>query len=483
MGIFNPAQQAIMDCENLDKVILTSPYSCGKTTVLTERTLKLDKKGEKVLFINGTGTRSQSTTKSLMSLELEEQFKKVPNVSFMTLSSREIVKLTEPFNKYKLHDIPTEFMQKFKDQNYHLIIDEFILQTKGKMGTRKEIQETSKVFNELAKHFRSVWICLSRGYLSQMLFEKSYDDYFSQIESWFPGWNLPKMQYPLRGGSEIVEFVKTQNNTFLLKQQWQNNGKTQLPTLHIGSMKIPENLCTSYKVEVFEGEEAIKMIEDLDFSAVFEKMGAENNFLIIIEENFFNILFHGGSNMKRQNQPIFYHTARKDNQSHVKDWTKGNKKCDLITDIFHAAGFEAEFVIVFGSRTSLSAASRATSKLAIIDIESYLKKMRVLSKAKSRIIPPKSHLTTTSEKGGQENDTAPLRNEGTIDETSPLVESVRKRGKNTGTKPKLSYNSFSCRAGHRVNMKSQPGVGLGTKCSCGEVLNREYKKSKTQVCN
>ena len=175
---------------------------------------------------------------------------------------------------------------------------------------------------------------------------------------------------------------------------------------------------------------------------------------------------------------VFIHT---DHQSHVKDWTKGNKKCDLITDIFHAAGFETEFVIVFGSRTSLSAASRATSKLAIIDIEAYLKKMTVLSKAKSRIIPPKSHLATTSEKGGQENDTAPLRNKGTIDETSPLVESVRKRGKNTGTKPKLSYNSFSCRAGHRVNMKSQPGVGLGTKCSCGEVLNREYKKSKTQA--
>ena len=73
--------------------------------------------------------------------------------------------------------------------------------------------------------------------------------------------------------------------------------------------------------------------------------------------------------MKRENQPIFYHTVRQDNQSHVKDWAKGNKKCDLITDIFHTAGFEAEFVIVFGSRTSLSAASRATSKLAIIEIE------------------------------------------------------------------------------------------------------------------
>lgn len=155
-GFLSPTQQAIMDCENLDKVILTAPYSCGKTTVLTERTLKLDKKGEKVLFINGTGTRSQSTTKSLMSLELEQQFKKVPNVSFMTLSSQEIVKLTKPFNQYRLHDITTEFMQKFKDQNYYLVIDEFILQTKRKKGGMKDIQEANNLFNALSKHFKSV---------------------------------------------------------------------------------------------------------------------------------------------------------------------------------------------------------------------------------------------------------------------------------------------------------------------------------------
>mgnify|MGYP007048382139 FL=1 len=49
-GFLSPTQQAIMDCENLDKVILTAPYSCGKTTVVTERTLKLDKKRRKSTF-------------------------------------------------------------------------------------------------------------------------------------------------------------------------------------------------------------------------------------------------------------------------------------------------------------------------------------------------------------------------------------------------------------------------------------------------
>ena len=137
-------------------------------------------------------------------------------------------------------------------------------------------------------------------------------------------------------------------------------------------------------------------------------------------------------------------------------------------NIFHAVGFEAEFVIVFGSRTSLSPASRTMSKLAIIDIEPYLKKMADLSKSESKIIPPKSHLTTDSEKGGQKNDTVLLKNERTIKNSSPIVESVQKRWKNIGTKPKSSYSSFTCRVGHKVNVKNQPGVGIGvTKCSCG----------------
>ena len=50
----------------------------------------------------------------------------------------------------------------------------------------------------------------------------------------------------------------------------------------------------------------------------------------------------------------------------------------MITDIFHAAGFEAEFVIVFGNRTSLSAASRATTKLAIVETDKFIKKKTTL---------------------------------------------------------------------------------------------------------
>ena len=74
----------------------------------------------------------------------------------------------------------------------------------------------------------------------------------------------------------------------------------------------------------------MEMIKDLDFSGVFEKLGAENNFLIIIEENFFETIFPVGSDMKRPNQPLFYHPLRKDNESHVKDWIKGNKNSEFV---------------------------------------------------------------------------------------------------------------------------------------------------------
>ena len=72
---------------------MTGTYSVGKTTALTGRTLKLDFDGEKVLFINSTG---HNQSKTLMSLELEDQFKKSANVTFMARTQNEIHKMFLP---------------------------------------------------------------------------------------------------------------------------------------------------------------------------------------------------------------------------------------------------------------------------------------------------------------------------------------------------------------------------------------------------
>ena len=173
----NPAQQTILNSEVLEKVILTGTYSVGKTTVLFGRALKLNDKGENVLFVNATGIRDQGIVKTLMSLQFEEQFKDKPKISFKTFSNLTIrtgllKAMTEPKkNQYK---------------NHHLIIDEYILQTKDRKATDEEIQETRQLFENLTAIFKSVWICLSRGYLSTSLFDNDYEANFDLIESWFP---------------------------------------------------------------------------------------------------------------------------------------------------------------------------------------------------------------------------------------------------------------------------------------------------------
>ena len=354
----NPAQLTIMNCEASGKVILTGTYSVGKTTILIARALKLNDKGEKVLFVNATGIRDKEIVKTLMSLQLEEQFKDKPKITFKTFSNMTI--LTE-LSKAK----------KSYYKNHHLIIDEYILQTKDKKATEEEIHETRQLFENLAKRFKSVWICLSRGYLSTSLFDNDFEANFDLIESWFPGWFVPKLRYPLRGSAEIVKFVKHNNQPYL-KKLTEDDKEIQLPSLHLGNLEIPQNLIRAYKPELFVGKEVKKMVEKLDFSPVFEKLGSEHNFLIIMDDSLYDHLLDGL--IKRPKMPLRYNLLMKDDENEVKKWIKGDRNCDMITDIFHAAGFEAEFVIVFGNRTSLSAASRATTKLAVVEINQSIRK-------------------------------------------------------------------------------------------------------------
>lgn len=295
-----------------------------------------------------------------MSLQLEEQFRDKPNITFKTFPNKTIL---------------TEFSEVEKNllfQNNHLIVDEYILQTTDKnKATEDVIEETRQLFENLAKIFKSVWICLSRGYLSTAQFDYNFEGNVEKIESWFPDWHMPQMRYPLRGSAEIVHFVKHNNEPYL-KKLTEVDDKIQLPSLHLGNLEIPQNLIRAYKTELFEGKEVKKMVEKLDFSPVFERLGSEHNFLIIMDDSLYEHLLDGL--MKRPNMPLRYNLLMKDDENKVKKWIKGDRNCDMITDIFHAAGFEAEFVIVFGNRTSLSSASRATTNLAVVEIDQSIKK-------------------------------------------------------------------------------------------------------------
>ena len=222
-AFWNRAQQRIILAENLQRVILSASYSTGKTTVLTGRALKIvtnpndhsnssNQDGdnsvftpEKVLFINGTGITKETANggkinrkpmKTLMSLELEEQFKKFPAITFVSKSQNEIEQVEDLAAEYPDHK--------------HILIDEYVVET-DKLTTQ-QIELANKIFSALAEKFKSVWIVLARCYLDEKLCTKNGH---IQVQEWFPDFYVPKMTYPLRGTSPIVKFVKKNNEEML----------------------------------------------------------------------------------------------------------------------------------------------------------------------------------------------------------------------------------------------------------------------------
>ena len=222
-AFWNRAQQRIILAENLQRVILSASYSTGKTTVLTGRALKIvtnpndhsnsaNQGGEnqefipeKVLFINGTGITKETANggkinrkpmKTLMSLELEEQFKKFPAITFVSKSQNEIEQVEDLAAEYPGHQ--------------HILIDEYVVET-DKLTTH-QIELANKIFSALAEKFKSVWIVLARCYLDEKLCTKNGH---IQVQEWFPDFYVPKMTYPLRGTSPIVKFVKKNNEEML----------------------------------------------------------------------------------------------------------------------------------------------------------------------------------------------------------------------------------------------------------------------------
>ena len=133
----NPAQQAIMNCEALEKVILTGTYSVGKTTILAGRALKLNDKGEKVLFVNATGTREQEIVKTLMSLKLEERKHLLRMLSFIH-PLQHLVKTFWNNGVCYLLIIPTRLIGVFKVP----ILPTFELET----GRKRSFKSTMKHF-------------------------------------------------------------------------------------------------------------------------------------------------------------------------------------------------------------------------------------------------------------------------------------------------------------------------------------------------
>ena len=174
-----------------------------------------------------------------------------------------------------------------------------------------------------------------------------------------------------------------------------------LPHLHLSSLKIPHNMINTGCVEVIHYEKYAEMVGEKSFSPIFEKVGYENNWLVILDnpgkaprwphcpgrsvtpclhchkfdnhEDKTKIFKLDLTMLQKENKkpPLFYTDSKKSNEKSIKQWIKGPRNRDLISDPFHVEGFEAENVIVFQNyppeeRVGFSVLSRATSKLVVI---------------------------------------------------------------------------------------------------------------------
>ena len=260
-------------------------------------------------------------------------------------------------------------------KDHHLIIDEYILDNLGENKTT--IDNTREFFNHLRQIFKSTWICLSRGLIEGPVV-KTWDEFTTDLTNWFPDFYLPTLRYPLRGGAKIVQFAKETNDLLLQMPDYE----LQLSKLHMANVKIPYNLLPSYEPVMYDFEKFGEMLQQQNFSKIFQNFGQDTYYLIIINSNVLKENFDLNIDkvdtqkaskilaklFQRDKFPLICYNKSKNSDSDIQNWIRGNKNCDLITDSFHATGFESESVIVFWTHTkSLSAISRATIKLVIVE--------------------------------------------------------------------------------------------------------------------
>lgn len=200
--------------------------------------------------------------------------------------------------------------------------------------------------------------------------------HFDEFKDWFPNFYWPQMIYPHRGGKEIVAFTKKMNMDFLKRQK--SLDRLQLANFHLKNVEIPQNLLPSCKVKFYKkcgplDDDYMTPKEQLRKAFKWMKTGFSWTIpiLVVCCTNDEWDIFNDYQVWFNRPKPLFYHKANKSPLENIKSWVYGDQqKCDLVTDPFHAAGFEHDFVIVIGNpKFSISAASRATTKLAFIAIK------------------------------------------------------------------------------------------------------------------
>ena len=265
-------------------------------------------------------------------------------------------------------DLTTSKILKLNEGIYHIMVDEFF----GDFGSLSK--DSREEFNAFISDKETVWISLSNTY--------NYDnrlpdgvDLEVELKSWFPGFEVAKMDKPLRGPLSVAKDMK---------DEAANSGKVSQMTFNdilLAESTLPSNLAEGSITDF--GLDRMELLPQV-CQQVFQKINGNQYALIFIRDDPNEPVNHlmrsriqchcrdkitvlpidvsFQSNGKTQS--LFLAPCHQSNPEKVLVWTGGKRKEDLVVSEELMKGTEHDLIIDL-SRTS-EASSRSMAHVIVI---------------------------------------------------------------------------------------------------------------------
>ena len=342
-----PKQRAILKSS---KLVFASPFGAGKTLFQTVKSIEISGKGGKVIFLLFLDTRRvPSNTKPLLAYDLEQKFKKHSNIKV------EVV-FFEDGRSDNLENIETEGIK-------HVMVDEFF----GDFGSLSK--ESRDEFNAFISDKETVWISLSNTYKFGNNFPEGVD-LEVELKKWFTGFEVAKMDKPLRCPLSVAKDLKWQAS---------NRGKVSQLTFNeklLAESTLPSNLAEGSIIDI--GMDKMELLPQI-IQQVSQRVKGNQHALIII---------HDGPNqtvnklMKSRiqcqckdkitvlpidvsfqandkTQSVFLALCHQSKPEKVLAWTSGIRKEDMVVSRELMKGTEHDLIIDLTNQSVSSSRSMA----------------------------------------------------------------------------------------------------------------------------
>merc|ERR1711971_211888 len=342
-----PKQRAILKSS---KLVFASPFGSGKTLFQTVKSIEISDIGVKVLFLLFIrASRVPSKTKPLLAYDLEQKFKKYPNIKV------EVV-FFEDGRSNNLKDIETEGIN-------HVMVDEFF----GDFGSLSK--ESREEFNAFISDKETVWISLSNTYDFGNNFPEGVD-LEVELKKWFPGFEVAKMDKPLRCPLSVAKDLKKQASNRGRERRVNFNDKllaeSTLPTnLADGSftkfgqdkMELLPQILQQVSQRVKGNQPALIIISDSPNEPMNKLMRSRIHCQCMDKITVLPIDASFQSNGKTQS--LFLVLCHQSNPKKVLTWTGGKRKEDMVVSKELMKGTEQNLVIDLANTNEAQSRSMA----------------------------------------------------------------------------------------------------------------------------